>query len=82
MTSAPLYHSLNEHALLYDKHPYHSSFSQTHIGGNVGFIANFVFPYICSFLLYSHQVMLINVILEIKGFMRISFQGHTFYLIS
>ena len=29
-----------------------SSFSQTHKVGNVGIIANFVFIYICSFLLY------------------------------
>ena len=29
----------------------HSNFSQTHKVGNVGTIANFVFPYICSFLL-------------------------------
>ena len=50
-----------------------SSFSQTHKVGNVGIIANFVFPYIFSFLLYLHQLMLVNVRLEIKGHMRITF---------
>ena len=29
-------------------------FSQTHKIGNIATIANFVFPYICSFLLYLH----------------------------
>ena len=52
---------------------FHSSFSQTHKVGNVGIIANFVFPYICGFLLYLHQLMLVNVKLEIKGQMGITF---------
>ena len=51
-------------------------FSQTYKVGNVGIIANFVFPYICSFLLYLHQLMLVNVKLEIKGCRRIIFQGY------
>ena len=51
----------------------HSSFSQTHKVGNVGIIANSVFPYICSFFLYLHQLILVNVKLEIKGHMRITF---------
>ena len=50
-----------------------SSFSQTHKVGNVGIIANFVFPYICSFLLCWHQLMLVNMKMEIKGHMRITF---------
>ena len=36
----------------YRKETWHSSFSQTYKVGNVGIIANFVFPYICSFHLY------------------------------
>ena len=36
--------------------------------GNVGIIANFVFSYICSFLLYLHQPMLVNVKLEAKDY--------------
>ena len=52
----------------------HSSFSQTHKVGNVGIIANFVFPYIGNFLLYLHNyIILVNVKLEIKGHMRITF---------
>ena len=51
----------------------HSSFSQTHKNGNVGIIANFVLPYICSFHFYLHQLMLVNVKLKIKGYIRITF---------
>ena len=51
----------------------YSSFSQTHKDDNVGIVVNFVFPYICSFLLYLHQLMLVNVKLEITGRMRITF---------
>ena len=29
-------------------------------------MANFVFSYICSFLIHLHQLMLVNVKLEIK----------------
>ena len=43
----------------------HSSFSETHKVGNVGIVANFVFPYICSFHVYLYQLMLVNVKLEI-----------------
>ena len=57
----------------------YSSFSQLHKIGNVGIIANFVFPYICSFLLYLHQLILINWKLEIKEHMRIIFQGCMLY---
>ena len=54
---------------------FQSSFSQTHKFGNVGIIANFVLPYVCSFLLYLRQQVLINGKLEIKGYMKIIFQG-------
>ena len=50
-----------------------SSFSQTYKIGNVGIIANFVFPFICSFLLYLYQLMFVNVQLEIEGHIRITF---------
>ena len=49
-----------------------SRFSETNKVSNVGIIANFVFPCICSFYLYLHQLMLANVKLQIKGCMRIS----------
>ena len=52
---------------------YHSRFSQTHTVGNIAVIAIFVFPYICSFLLYLHQLMLVNVKLEIETFHWIHF---------
>ena len=41
----------------------------------IGIISNLVFPYICSFLLYLHQPMSVNINLEIKGYMRITFWG-------
>ena len=56
-----------------------SSFSQLHKIGNVGIIANFVFPYVCSFLLYLHQLILINWKLEIKEHMRITFHSCMLY---
>ena len=58
----------------------HSSFPQVHEVGNVGIIANFVLPYICSFLLYLHQAILVNTKLSIKGYMSITFQGQMLYL--
>ena len=58
---------------------WYSSFSQLHKIGNVDIIANFVFPYVCSFLLYLHQLLLINWKLEIKEHMRIIFQGCMLY---
>ena len=51
---------------------YNSGFSQTH---KIGIIANFVFPYICSFYLYLHQLMLFNVKLDKSGKNSIKFQG-------
>ena len=42
----------------------------------IGIIANFVFPYFCSFLLYLHHLMLVNVELDISGFWTIKFQGY------
>ena len=38
-------------------------------------MAKFLFPYICSFLLYLHYMMLINVKLDITGHKRITFQS-------
>ena len=49
----------------------HLSFSQTHKVGNVGII--------CSFPLYLHKLMLVNVKLEIKRYMRITFKGYLLY---
>ena len=37
----------------------YSSFSQTHTTGDIGIIANFVFPYIGIFLLYLNCIILI-----------------------
>ena len=51
----------------------YSGFSQTHKIGN---IAYFVFPYVCSFLLYLQHVMLVNAILNISGYNRITFKGY------
>ena len=39
-------------------------------------IANFVFPYICSLLLYVQHMMLVNMILGINGCNKITFQGY------
>ena len=54
----------------------HSWFSQTHKIGNIGIIANFVFPEICSFLLYLHYMMLVNVKLDVNGSKRITFEDY------
>ena len=43
---------------------------------NIDIIANFVFTYICSFLLYIQHMMLVNVKLDISGNFRITFQDH------
>ena len=43
--------------------------------GNIGIIANFVLPYICSFLPYLQHMMLVNMQLDISGYNRITFQG-------
>ena len=51
-----------------------STFSQTHKVGNNGINANFVLPYICSFLHYLDHVMLVNVTLDISGYKQIIFQ--------
>ena len=48
-----------------------SGFSQRYTIGNI----NFVFPYICSFKLYLHYMMLENVKLDISGNSRIKFEG-------
>ena len=43
--------------------------------GNIGIITNFVFPYICSFLIYWHHLMLKNVKLDPSGHKKIIFEG-------
>ena len=45
---------------------FHLSFSQKHNVDNVDIIANFVFPYNCSFLLYLYPLLLVNVKLELR----------------
>ena len=45
-----------------------SGFSRTHKIVIIGIIANFVFPYFCSFLLYLHHIILVNVTLNISGY--------------
>ena len=42
---------------------------------NNGNIAICVFPYICSFLLYSNHIVLVNTKLDITGYKGIIFQG-------
>ena len=42
---------------------------------NVGIIANFVFPYICHFLLYFYHMMFVNGKLDISGCKSSTFQG-------
>ena len=49
-------------------------FSQKHKIGNIGIIANFAFPYICSFLLNLQHMMLVNVKLGITWYKKITFQ--------
>ena len=53
----------------------YSSFSQKHKIGNIAINVSFVFPYICSFHLYSQHMMLVNVKLDISGCNRNTFQG-------
>ena len=43
--------------------------------GNIDITANFVFPYISSFLLYLHHMMLVNVKLRVGGYTRIISHG-------
>ena len=52
-----------------------SSFSKSYKIGNIGIIANFVFPYICSCLLYLYKMMLVSVKLDVCGYQRITFQS-------
>ena len=42
--------------------------------GNNGIIVICVFPYICSFLLYSNCIVLVNAKLDITGYKRITYQ--------
>ena len=60
----------------------HSGFSQMHKIGNIGIIANVVFPYICTFLLYFQHmnvnvknVNVINVKFDVSGQKKIVFPG-------
>ena len=50
-----------------------------HKNGNIGIIVNFVFSYICSFLLYLKHIILVNVKLDTCGDKRITFQGCELY---
>ena len=43
-----------------------SGSSETHKLGNIDIIANFEFPYISSFLLYFHCMMLVDVKLDVS----------------
>ena len=52
-----------------------SAFSQTHKIGKTGIIAKFVFPDICSILLYLQHMMSVNMTWDITGCKRITFQG-------
>ena len=52
----------------------HTGFSQTRNIGNIGIIANFVFPFICSLLPYLHHMILVNVKLDVSAYMKITFQ--------
>ena len=47
---------------------YYSKFSPTHKIGNIGIIAIFVMQYICSFLLYLHNRISVNVKLDVSGY--------------
>ena len=50
-----------------------------HKVGNVGINVNFVFTCICSFLLYLHNMMLVNMKLGTSGYTRIAFQSWKFH---
>ena len=52
-----------------------SGFSLRHKIGCDDIIANFVFPYICTFLPYLHHMVLVNVKLDVSGYKRSIFQG-------
>ena len=61
---------------------FYSVFSQTDKNGNIGIFADFVFPYICSFLFNLQPVMLVNVKLDISGCNSITFEGCRLHLTS
>ena len=50
-------------------------FSQTHKIEKIAIIGNFVFPYICSFLLYLQNIMLVNVKLMLVDFRGLHFKS-------
>ena len=54
-------------------HTIQSGFSQMHKIGNIGINANFVFSYICSFLLYFYHMISVNIKLDVSGYKRITF---------
>ena len=43
-----------------------SGSSRTYTFDNIGIIANFVFPDICTFLIYVHHMTLVNVKLDVS----------------
>ena len=53
--------------------------SPTHKIGYIVFIANIMFPYICSVLLYLYDIMLVNAHLKASEDERITFQGCKFH---
>ena len=52
-----------------------SGFSKTNKIGNIAIMVNFVFQNIRGFLLYLHNMLLVNVKLDVSGCKRISFLG-------
>ena len=53
-----------------------------HKNDNMGIIANFVFPYICHFLLYLYHMIILNVQLDISECKSSTFQGCKLHLSS
>ena len=58
----------------------HSTFSSREIICSNGINTNFVFPYVCSFLLDLYHTMLVNVKLDVSGYKRITLQGYRIHL--
>ena len=59
--------------------PQRSSFSQTRNIGNISINANFLFPYIYSFLLCLPHLMLVNGKSDVSKYKKITFQGCKHY---
>ena len=49
--------------------------------GNIDIIYNFVFQYLCSFLLNFHHMMLVDVVLVVNEYSMIIFQDCILYLV-